>query len=79
MFLGAGSGAIVGDAIFPGLGTIGGLLIGGWGGHEYSKRRNGRSKSEGKYDDSKPPNWKGRKGYYGDGVTVRSEWGLIER
>jgi hypothetical protein len=75
-FLGAGGGAIVGDAIFPGLGTLGGLLIGGWGGHEYSKRR---SKSEGKYDDSRPKNGRGRNGSYRDGVTVRSEWGLIER
>ena len=70
-FLGAGGGALVGDAIFPGLGTLGGLLIGGWSGHEYSKRR---SKSDGKYDDSKPQRGKGRKGSNGDRVTVRKEW-----
>lgn len=38
-FLGAGGGAIIGDAIFPGLGTLGGALLGGFGGHEYGKRR----------------------------------------
>ncbi|KAK3049971.1 hypothetical protein LTR09_008891 [Extremus antarcticus] len=38
-FLGAGGGAIIGDLIFPGLGTIGGALLGGVGGHEYSKKR----------------------------------------
>ncbi|KAK4507940.1 hypothetical protein PRZ48_001675 [Zasmidium cellare] len=38
-FLGAGGGALIGDAIFPGLGTLGGAIIGGLGGHEYGKRR----------------------------------------
>ena len=38
-FLGAGGGAILGDLIFPGLGTLGGALIGGVGGHEYGKKR----------------------------------------
>jgi len=38
-FLGAGGGAIIGDAIFPGLGTIGGAILGGLSGHEYGKRR----------------------------------------
>jgi len=28
----------IGDLIFPGLGTIGGALLGGWGGHEAGKR-----------------------------------------
>lgn len=37
-FLGAGGGAIIGDCIFPGLGTIGGAILGGLGGHEYGKR-----------------------------------------
>lgn len=37
-FLGAGGGAIIGDAIFPGLGTLGGAILGGLGGHEYGKR-----------------------------------------
>jgi hypothetical protein len=73
-FLGAGGGAIVGDAIFPGLGTLGGLLLGGWGGREYSRRR---SKSE---MNAKPgQHHNGRKASYGNGITVRSEWGLIER
>jgi len=38
-FLGAGGGALIGDMIFPGLGTIGGALLGGVGGHEYGKSR----------------------------------------
>lgn len=38
-FLGAGGGALLGDMIFPGLGTIGGALLGGVGGHEYGKSR----------------------------------------
>lgn len=37
-FLGAGGGAVIGDLIFPGLGTIGGAILGGLGGHEYGKR-----------------------------------------
>lgn len=37
--MGAGGGAILGDAIFPGLGTLGGALLGGLGGHEYGKKR----------------------------------------
>ncbi|KAK3678523.1 hypothetical protein LTR78_001820 [Recurvomyces mirabilis] len=50
-FLGAGGGALIGDLIFPGLGTIGGAVLGGVGGHEYGKQRrsysnvDGRSKS----------------------------------
>ncbi|KAI9691983.1 MAG: hypothetical protein M1820_009635 [Bogoriella megaspora] len=38
-FLGGGAGAIVGDAIFPGLGTVGGLLLGGWGGYDRARRK----------------------------------------
>jgi hypothetical protein len=41
-FLGAGAGALVGDVIFPGLGTAAGILLGGIGGRKYAKR----SKSE---------------------------------
>ncbi|KAJ4369806.1 hypothetical protein N0V83_005570 [Neocucurbitaria cava] len=41
-FLGAGAGTILGDAIFPGLGTAAGLLLGGYGGRKYAER----SKSE---------------------------------
>lgn len=76
-FLGAGGGAIVGDAIFPGLGTLGGLLLGGWGGHEYSRRK---SQSERDVRPGHHYHHNGRKeGNYGNGITVRSEWGLIER
>lgn len=43
-FLGAGAGGIIGDAIFPGLGTAAGLIIGGLGGRKYAKDK--RSHSE---------------------------------
>lgn len=42
-FLGAGGGALIGDMIFPGLGTLGGAILGGVGGHEYSKEKKSRS------------------------------------
>lgn len=44
-FLGAGAGGIIGDAIFPGLGTAAGLIIGGLGGRKYAKDKQ-RSHSE---------------------------------
>lgn len=37
--MGAGAGGIIGDAIFPGLGTAAGLLLGGYGGRKHAKRR----------------------------------------
>jgi uncharacterized protein YcfJ len=37
-FLGAGAGTIIGDAIFPGLGTAAGLVLGGYGGRKYAER-----------------------------------------
>ncbi|CAI6327986.1 unnamed protein product [Periconia digitata] len=52
-FLGAGAGGLIGDAIFPGLGAVGGLLLGGYGGRKHgdkekkrSRRHHGRSRSE---------------------------------
>ena len=36
-FLGTVGGAAIGDAIFPGLGTLGGAVLGGWGGHEVGR------------------------------------------
>ncbi|KAE8858902.1 hypothetical protein PTNB73_08382 [Pyrenophora teres f. teres] len=38
-FLGAGAGTIIGDAIFPGLGTAAGLVLGGYGGRKYARER----------------------------------------
>jgi uncharacterized protein YcfJ len=38
-FLGAGGGALVGDLIFPGLGTAAGLLLGGYGGQKHAEKR----------------------------------------
>jgi hypothetical protein len=45
-FLGAGGGAIIGDAIFPGLGTVGGLLLGGYGGRKYAEKKDRRIRAE---------------------------------
>ncbi|KAH9820448.1 hypothetical protein Tdes44962_MAKER05142 [Teratosphaeria destructans] len=49
-FLGAGGGAIIGDAIFPGLGTLGGAILGGLGGHEYGKQRRSYSNDRDYYE-----------------------------
>ncbi|KAI4924121.1 hypothetical protein J4E85_008281 [Alternaria conjuncta] len=38
-FLGAGAGTIIGDVIFPGLGTAAGLVLGGYGGRKYADQR----------------------------------------
>ncbi|KAF1988138.1 hypothetical protein K402DRAFT_29650 [Aulographum hederae CBS 113979] len=48
-FLGAGGGALLGDALFPGLGTVGGLLLGGWGGHHHAKKRSRSSTETGRH------------------------------
>lgn len=47
-FLGAGGGAIIGDAIFPGLGTVGGALLGGYGGHQYADNKARKRSSDGR-------------------------------
>jgi hypothetical protein len=50
-FLGAFGGGAIGDLIFPGLGTVGGALLGGWGGHEVGKgTRDGGSRGRHKRD-----------------------------
>jgi hypothetical protein len=36
-FVGAGGGALIGDLIFPGLGTVGGAILGGLGGHKVAR------------------------------------------
>lgn len=33
---------MIGDLIFPGLGTVGGALLGGWGGHEAGGKGSGK-------------------------------------
>lgn len=65
-FLGAGGGAIVGDLIFPGLGTIGGALLGGVGGHKYDKEK-ARARSSPNYSQ-RSGSYSGsrREGYYED-------------
>ncbi|KAF2792139.1 hypothetical protein K505DRAFT_57568 [Melanomma pulvis-pyrius CBS 109.77] len=47
MFLGAGAGGLVGDMIFPGLGTVGGLLLGGYGGRKHAQKRSKSHTGEG--------------------------------
>ncbi|KAI7152968.1 hypothetical protein KC349_g8668 [Hortaea werneckii] len=51
-FLGAGGGAVLGDIIFPGLGTLGGAILGGVGGHEYGKQRRSYSNDREYYEDN---------------------------
>lgn len=41
-FLGAAGGGLIGDLIFPGLGTVGGALAGWFGGKDYGSRRKAR-------------------------------------
>ncbi|KEF57313.1 uncharacterized protein A1O9_05230 [Exophiala aquamarina CBS 119918] len=41
-FLGAAGGGLLGDLIFPGLGTVGGALVGWVGGKDYGKHRKWR-------------------------------------
>lgn len=42
-FLGAGAGALIGDALVPGLGTAAGTVLGAWGGHRKAKMRTGET------------------------------------
>ena len=47
-FIGAGGGALVGNMVVPGIGAMGGALLGGLGGREYGKHmRTPRSRSAG--------------------------------
>jgi len=48
--LGAFGGGAIGDLIFPGLGTVGGALLGGWGGHEAGRSTSGGSRGRHKRD-----------------------------
>lgn len=64
-FLGAGGGAIIGDTLVPGLGTLGGALLGALGGNKYAKRRSKSDVSGGDHERRK----------YKDGITVHSRWG----
>jgi len=41
-FLGAAGGGLIGDLIFPGLGTVGGAVVGWLGGKDYGHHRQGR-------------------------------------
>lgn len=38
-FLGAGAGTLIGDVLFPGLGTAAGLVLGGYGGRKYAQEK----------------------------------------
>ncbi|CAD6441282.1 58a9a6db-6cae-4768-9d0e-0ee4d0b8d31d-CDS [Sclerotinia trifoliorum] len=71
-FLGAFGGGAIGDLIMPGLGTLGGALLGGVGGREVS--RNGRR-------NEKTGRKEGRRILGGSRKTYDQEWreGRIER
>lgn len=51
-FLGAGAGSLIGDLIFPGMGTIGGAILGGVGGHKYAKDQRSFSKDREYYEEN---------------------------
>ncbi|KAF7866691.1 hypothetical protein EAF04_005533 [Stromatinia cepivora] len=71
-FLGAIGGGAIGDLIMPGLGTLGGALLGGVGGREVSRNGQKNEKSGGK---------EGRRIFGGSRKTYDQEWreGRIER
>ena len=58
-FWGAFGGGAIGDLIAPGLGTLGGALLGGVGGHQVGRNRSGsdrdggrsRTRKRDKYDE----------------------------
>lgn len=47
-FLGAAGGGLIGDLIFPGLGTVGGAAIGYFGGKDYGRHRKEREEERAK-------------------------------
>ena len=47
-FWGAFGGGAIGDLIAPGLGTLGGALLGGVGGHEAGRSRSGSGRDGGR-------------------------------
>ncbi|TLD39342.1 hypothetical protein E2P81_ATG00329 [Venturia nashicola] len=63
-FLGAGGGAIIGDTLVPGLGTLGGALLGAMGGNKCAKKRTKSDVGGGDHQRRK----------YKDGFTVYSKW-----
>lgn len=54
-FIGAFGGGAIGDLIFPGLGTLGGALLGALGGHEVGSRsqsqNGGKHRKRDRYDE----------------------------
>lgn len=66
-------GGVIGDAIFPGLGTVGGLLLGGYGGRKRAgrkERRRERGEDEERYpadDRSDFENERGMRGHRDSG------------
>lgn len=48
---------MIGDAIFPGLGTLGGALLGGLGGHETARSRSERPQPRRKHRDKYDELW----------------------
>ncbi|EXJ54640.1 hypothetical protein A1O7_09981 [Cladophialophora yegresii CBS 114405] len=66
-FLGAAGGGLIGDLIFPGLGTVGGALVGWLGGKDYGKHRKWREEKR----DREQDRWE-RKYNKGDSGSDRS-------
>lgn len=65
--MGAGGGAIIGDAIFPGLGTVGGALLGGLGGHKVAMDKRERARSNGGGRDRYEREWNSGVGHDREG------------
>jgi len=63
-FVGAAGGGLIGDLIFPGLGTIGGAAIGWFGGKDYGSHRKGREdklyKEQKKWEEKHGPSHRSR-------------------
>ena len=49
--MGATAGGLIGDMLFPGLGTVGGALVGWIGGKDYGKHRKWREEKRGREQD----------------------------
>lgn len=79
-FLGAGGGAIIGDAIFPGLGTAVGLLLGGYGGKKHAEmsaeRRRSRSEKETGYRGERRRGRRDSDGWDEVSGTVKKGWAI---
>jgi len=74
-FLGAGGGAILGDVIFPGLGTAAGLILGGYGGRKHAQKRS-RSEATADREEWHSSRHKGSSGWDADSATYKTGWAV---